>query len=103
MRSLDSTWKACLAGAGLCWLTACGPAGDNGDDAANAMAAGEQLFQEQCSACHGPAGRGPSLETLQALSPEALRDGIRNHPKAGEIPQRLPATQLQDLVNFLEE
>ncbi|MGI9331114.1 MAG: c-type cytochrome [Gammaproteobacteria bacterium] len=64
---------------------------------------GGDLFEKQCGACHGVNGRGPSLATLRALSSEDLRAGIRNHPTAGTIPQRLPAAELSDLIEYLEQ
>jgi mono/diheme cytochrome c family protein len=69
----------------------------------NAAANGEALFSQRCGACHGAEGRGPSLEELRALSPEELRARIRNHPRAGDVLDRLPAVEFSDLVEFIEE
>jgi mono/diheme cytochrome c family protein len=63
---------------------------------------GESVFTENCSTCHGPDGRGPALKELLELSPEGLRKGIQNHPTAGQIPQRLPAVQIGDLIEYIE-
>ncbi|WP_188206694.1 c-type cytochrome [Alkalibacillus aidingensis] len=44
-------------------LAACGGGGDDGD--ASETAAGEDLYQQNCAACHGgdlSGGAGPSLE-----------------------------------------
>lgn len=90
-------------------LAACGPSqeptGEASDPAPPAAAArtGEDLFEKNCGACHGAGGRGPSLETLKALSREELGAAIRNHPTAGQIPSRLPANEIGDLIEFLEE
>jgi mono/diheme cytochrome c family protein len=89
-------------------LAACSPGEPPArEDAAPAptsrIDAGADLFAQQCGACHGASGRGPSLETLQALSSDDLRAGIRNHPTAGTIPQRLPAAELSDLIEYLEQ
>jgi hypothetical protein len=42
------------------------------------------------------------LAELKALSSAERRDRIRNHPIAGQIPQRLPAHQLSDVIEFFE-
>jgi len=63
---------------------------------------GEQVFDENCGVCHGAEGRGPELTEIRALSSAERRDRIRNHPIAGQIPQRLPANQLADVIEFLE-
>ena len=63
---------------------------------------GERVFDENCGACHGADGRGPALAEIKALSSAERRDRIRNHPIAGQIPQRLPANQLADVIEFLE-
>jgi len=87
-------------------LAACSPAdpgADTAPDPISRIAAGADLFAEQCGDCHGDSGRGPALATLQALSPEDLRAGIKNHPTAGTIPERLPASELSDLVEYLEQ
>ncbi len=91
-------------------LAACGPAEEPPAEAAAteqaqeaATMTGQDLFATNCGACHGPAGRGPSLETLKALSSEDLRQAILNHPTAGQIPSRLPANEIGDLIEFLEE
>ena len=63
---------------------------------------GEEVFMINCSPCHGEGGRGPALSSIQSLTPEARGNAIRNHPTAGQIPQRLPAAQLAQLLDFFE-
>ncbi len=92
---LASVWTALLA-----LLVAC--AQDSEPDKSPAER-GALLFAENCSPCHGVAGRGPSLEDdIRALTPEQLRAAIRNHPTAGQIPERLPAARVQDIIDFFE-
>lgn len=91
-----------IATAFLGLLSACSPDGGSGGRAA-AKADGAALFDTNCSACHGQMDRGPSLDDIRSLSPEGLRSAIRNHPTAGQIPQRLPAADLQRLIEFLEQ
>ncbi|MBT8441560.1 MAG: cytochrome c [Gammaproteobacteria bacterium] len=83
-------------------LSACAPDGGNAGQSAG-KPDGAALFATNCSACHGKMGRGPSLDSIRALSPDGLRSAIRNHPRAGQIPQRLPAAELQRLIEFLEQ
>ena len=68
-----------------------------------ASASPQEVFMENCGPCHGPGGRGPALEELQALDSEALRAGMRNHPTAGQIPQRLSADTIDKLIRFLDQ
>ena len=63
---------------------------------------GQEVFMVNCSPCHGEGGRGPALSSIQGLSKEARGNAIRNHPTAGQIPQRLPAAQLGQLLEFFE-
>jgi len=81
-------------------LAACAPDVEKDEQRAAAAAA---LFQENCSPCHGQQGRGPALIELRALGPDELRAAIRNHPTAGQIPQRLPAASVQQLIEYIEE
>ena len=62
----------------------------------------QPVFNDNCSVCHGAGGRGPALSEIKALSSADRRDRIRNHPIAGQIPQRLPAIQLSDVIEFFE-
>ncbi len=91
---------ACLLTILLALLAAC--AQDSEPDQSPAER-GARLFAENCSPCHGLAGRGPSLQDdIRALNPEQLRAAIRNHPTAGQIPERLPAARVQDIIEFFE-
>lgn len=92
----------CLAGVVSACSPADTPAGPSSDKAAN-VASGASIFEENCGICHGAGGRGPSLESLMALGPAELRQAIRNHPTAGTIPSRLPANEISDLVEFLDQ
>ena len=81
---------------------ACAPDGGSTADGPQAAERGEQVFNDNCGVCHGADGRGPALAELKALSSTERRDRIRNHPIAGQIPQRLPANQLSDVIEFFE-
>ena len=81
-------------------LAACAPESEQPQDQAQLGAA---LFDTNCSACHGADGRGPSMAEIRALGPDELRAAIRNHPTAGQIPQRLPAAEVQRIIEYLEE
>ena len=81
-------------------LTACAPEG--GSSSGSSSMTGEEVFMVNCSPCHGESGRGPALSSIQGLSPEARRQAIRNHPQAGQIPQRLPAAQLGELLEWFD-
>lgn len=80
-------------------LAACAPE----QDKTSAVDRGSALFDENCSPCHGAQGRGPSMDEIRALSPDGLRAAIRNHPTAGQIPERLPAARVQEIIEFLED
>lgn len=80
-------------------LAACAP-----DDRQEQLAATpEQIFEKDCGACHGETGGGPTIAELRALSTEDLRAAISNHPTAGQIPERLPAARVDDLIKYIEE
>jgi mono/diheme cytochrome c family protein len=83
-------------------VSACAPDSPGTVAEPQATERGEQAFNENCGVCHGTDGRGPALAELKALSSAERRDRIRNHPIAGQIPQRLPAHQLSDVIEFLE-
>ena len=83
-------------------VSGCSPDSSSAPGGPQATDRGEQIFDENCGACHGPDGRGPALAEIKALSSAERRDRIRNHPIAGQIPQRLPANQLADVIEFLE-
>ena len=63
---------------------------------------GEQIFERSCAACHGQAGRGPSMDDIRALSSDELRAAIANHPRAGDVLDRLNAADIGSLVEYLE-
>lgn len=99
---ISATLAICLAG----MVSACSPPDSprsQSRDQAQTIESGAALFEENCGVCHGAGGRGPALETLQALSPEELRNAIRNHPVAGPVPGRMPANEVSDLVEFLDQ
>ena len=79
-------------------VSACAPSGED-----QSRASGEDLFQANCGDCHGASGRGPSLDQLRSLTSEELRAAIRNHPTAGQIPQRLPANEIGGIIEYLDE
>ena len=83
-------------------VSACAPESPDTVAEPQAIERGEQAFIENCGICHGVAGRGPALAEIKALSSTERRDRIRNHPIAGQIPQRLPAHELSDVIEFLE-
>ena len=55
---------------------------------------GEEIFQQFCSACHGPSGRGdgPVASTLNVLVPDLTRLAERHD---GEF----PAAEVRDLID----
>lgn len=63
----------------------------------------EQMFMESCGGCHTREDNGPSIADLRALSADELRVGISNHPTAGDIPDRLSAARIDELIKYLEE
>lgn len=84
----------------LLFLAGC--AQDN-QDAPEGADSGEALFERNCGACHGPEGRGPSMADIRSLPPAGLRNAITDHPTAGQIPQRLPAAEVQQIIEYLEK
>jgi mono/diheme cytochrome c family protein len=64
---------------------------------------GAELFDESCGACHGVEGRGPSIAELRGLPSDELRAAIRNHPTAGQIPDRLTADRISNLIDYIED
>jgi len=81
------------------FLAACSPQ----DAPEQAAATPEEVFMESCGACHTREDNGPSVADLRALSPEQLRAGISNHPTAGDIPDRLTAARIDELIKYLEQ
>lgn len=79
-------------------LAACAPE----DTEEQAVVTPEDMFMNSCGACHTVENNGPTIAELRALSPEELRAGIVNHPTAGDIPDRLTAAHIDDLIKYLE-
>lgn len=77
-------------------------AGDGGEMPGDGSG-GAQVFAKNCTVCHGAGGRAPGLSQIRALSPEARAERIRAHPVAGRIPQRLSASDLAGVIEFLEQ
>ena len=65
-------------------------------------ARGATVFDYNCGFCHGAEGRAPALSEIRSLSTTERRNKIINHPIAGQIPQRLAAHELSDLIEFFE-
>ena len=82
-------------------LSACSP--DDLPAKQSTKESGAAIFKENCSYCHGPDRRGPAMDELHALTSDELRKALREHPTAGQIPQKLPAIDLQALIEFIEE
>lgn len=79
-------------------LGACGR--ESAEEKANATS--EEFFAQSCGACHTVADNAPTIAELGALSSEDLRAGIRNHPTAGEISDRLSAARIDELIKYIE-
>jgi len=62
---------------------------------------GAAVFAENCAMCH-LSGRAPKLESIKALPPSERGNRIRNHPRAGNLADRLTAATLLDLIDFLK-
>ena len=104
-RFVNSVCRAILSlGASLVSVALAGCSPESGGTRSEPASAdrGEQVFIENCSVCHGAEGRGPALAEIRALSSSTRREKIRSHPIAGQIPQRLPANQLADVIEFFE-
>ena len=80
----------------------CSPESDRPLSGRQAVERGATVFDYNCGFCHGPQGRAPALSELKSLSSSERRNRIINHPISGQIPQRLAAHELSDLVEFLE-
>jgi len=86
--------------AGICLMIAgCAPESTDGPGATSSID-GAAVFAENCAVCH-LSGRAPTLESIKALSAAERSDRIRNHPRAGNLADRLPASTLLDLIDFL--
>jgi mono/diheme cytochrome c family protein len=71
---------------------------DPSDDALS-VGPTDPIFRE-CGACHG-GGRGPALSEIMGLSQADVKSRLLEHPVAGQVPQRLTARDLANLVEFL--
>ena len=106
MNSIDYSFSRisglapCLLACSMILLSACAPESGGSASGPQAVERGGAVFDENCAVCHGAGARGPSLDGIKALSPAERGDRIRNHPVAGQIPQRLPANQLADVLEF---
>ena len=102
--NLATPWKGPLSfGMILCAISlapACTPDDDRPLGERQSAARGETVFDYNCGYCHGAEGRGPALSELKALSERERRKRIMNHPISGQIPQRLSAHELSDLIEF---
>ena len=72
------------------------------------LEAGQRLFQQACSACHGQnggGGHGPSLVStrrVRALNGEQLLEAIQKGvPGTDMPPSKLPAPQLKEIAAFV--
>jgi mono/diheme cytochrome c family protein len=105
-RSLAGRMRAGRLGtgcvAGLClMLSACAPETTADGDKASAAADGAAVFAENCAVCH-LSGRAPRLESIKSLPQAERGDRIRNHPRAGNLVDRLTADKLMQLVELIE-
>lgn len=88
--------------AGLCLMIAgCAPESADERAAASQPIDGAAVFAENCAMCH-LSGRAPKLESIKALSLAERSDRIKNHPRAGNLTDRLTAATLLDLIDFLK-
>jgi len=87
---------------GIVLVSGCAPDSDRPLGEPQSAERGVQVFDYNCGYCHGAKGRGPSLDELKSLSGTERRGKIINHPISGQIPQRLPANELADLIKYLE-
>lgn len=88
--------------AGICLLlTACAPDSSDGSGSSSPGIDGAAVFAENCAVCH-LSGRAPRLESIKALPQSERGERMRNHPRAGNLVDRLTATVLLDLIEFLQ-
>jgi ubiquinol-cytochrome c reductase cytochrome c subunit len=78
------------------------------DPAAGSLAAGQQLYQANCAACHGAAGNGGAVgrgyaPNLHVATPVQVAEAVRTGPGAmpNFDPSTLPDDQLDDLVRYV--
>jgi mono/diheme cytochrome c family protein len=62
---------------------------------------GAAVFAENCAVCH-LGGRAPRLESIKALPQSERGNRMSNHPRAGDLVDRLTAATLLDLIDFLK-
>jgi mono/diheme cytochrome c family protein len=103
---LGTSWKRILAllilSSYALFVSACAPESDRPLGERQSAERGETVFDYNCGFCHGVEGRGPGLAEIKSLSKADRRKSIINHPISGQIPQRLSAHELADLVEYLE-
>ena len=83
-------------------VSACTPDSDRPLTGPQTAARGAEVFDYNCGYCHGASGRGPALSEIKSLSKVERHDKIINHPVSGQIPQRLQAHELSDLIEFFD-
>jgi mono/diheme cytochrome c family protein len=86
---------------GLLLIAGCAPESADDRDSASQAIDGAVVFAENCAVCH-LSGRAPRLESIKALPQSERGDRIRNHPRAGNLVDRLTAATLLDLIDFLK-
>ena len=87
--------------AGMCLMIAgCAPETADESGGTSSSIDGAAVFAENCAVCH-LSGRAPKLESIKALPQAERANRIRNHPRAGDLVDRLTAATLLDLIDFL--
>jgi mono/diheme cytochrome c family protein len=92
----------CVLSCALLLVSGCAQEDGGPFDETRSAARGETVFDLNCGYCHGENGRGPALASIRSLSQTERRNRIANHPISGQIPQRLPAHELSDLIEYIE-
>ena len=91
-----------LLAAGICLLIAgCAPEPSEQGTGTSQAINGADVFAENCAVCH-LSGRAPRLESIKALSQSERGNRMSNHPRAGDLVDRLTAATLLDLIDFLK-
>ena len=86
----------------MCLLIAgCAPESEDKQASTSQAIDGAAVFAENCAVCH-LSGRAPKLESIKALPQSERGNRMRNHPRAGDLLDRLTAATLLDLIDFLK-